>query len=318
LAVGGNFHNLSDSDLVRELDQATAVGSAWIRIDLNWAVVQQAGPASYNWAPIDRVVQAARARSLSVLGTIVYTPAWARPAGQSSASAAPANPADFAAFAKMVAARYAPLGVHAFEIWNEPNISGFWLPKPDATAYTALLRAAYPAIKQADPQAVVVTGGTSPATDDGTNIAPVTFLQRVYTAGGRGYFDAVGHHPYCWPALPGDAQSWSAWYQMYGSSPSLRSVMEAAGDGGKQIWATEFGAPTNGPSGSYVSESAQATAVIKAYELFGAYGWAGPLFWYATRDLGATTDTRENFFGLIRLDFSPKPAYGAYRAVAST
>ena len=35
---------------------------------------------------------------------------------------------------------------------------------------------------------------------------------------------------------------------MYGTYPSLRSTMTDNGDGGKKIWATEFGAPTNGPS----------------------------------------------------------------------
>ena len=54
-------------------------------------------------------------------------------------------------------------------------------------------------------------------------------------------------------------------------------------------------------------------ALAKGYTLFGTYTWAGPLFWYSHRDLGATTDTRENFFGLLRNDFSPKPSYSAYR-----
>lgn len=89
--------------------------------------------------------------------------------------------------------------------------------------------------------------------------------------------------------------------------------MTANGDGDKKIWATEFGAPTNGPSGSSVSEADQSRMLAKGYTLFGTYTWAGPLFWYSHRDLGATTDTRENFFGLLRNDFSPKPSYSAYR-----
>jgi hypothetical protein len=101
---------------------------------------------------------------------------------------------------------------------------------------------------------------------------------------------------------------------MYGTSPSLRSVMTDNGDAGKQIWATEFGAPTNGPAESFVSEQAQATAVTRAFQLFGSYKWAGPLFWYSERDLGTAATTRENFFGVLRNDFSPKPAFDAYKA----
>jgi hypothetical protein len=54
--------------------------------------------------------------------------------------------------------------------------------------------------------------------------------------------------------------------------------------------------------------------VTRAFQLFRSYKWAGPVFWYAERDLGTGTTTRENFFGVLRNDFSPKPAFAAYKA----
>jgi hypothetical protein len=211
---------------------------------------------------------------------------------------------------------YAALGVHAYEVWNEANTPAFWTPSPNVAAYAALLKAAYPAIKDADPQATVLTAGTAPAPSDGTSISPVDFLKGLYANGAKGSFDAVAHHPYCWPAYPGDAQGWSAWYQMFGASTSLRTVMTANGDGAKKIWATEFGAPTNGPAGSYVTESQQAEMLQRGFTLWRSYDWAGPMLWYAGRDLGTATDTRENFFGIMRNDFTKKPAFAAYQALA--
>src|SRR5205085_4468368 len=112
---------------------------------------------------------------------------------------------------------------------------GAWTPRPDPAAYTRVLKAAYPAIKGADPQATVLTGGTGPAANDGTQIAPLDFLNAVYANGGAGYFDAVSHHPYTFPAAyPGDPLPWSPWYYMYGTSPSMRSLMIAHGDGEKK------------------------------------------------------------------------------------
>ena len=70
---------------------------------------------------------------------------------------APADPGPFAQFAGAAAARYAPLGVHDWEIWNEPN-GAFWLPAPNPAAYVAWLRV-MPAIKAADPEATVISGG---------------------------------------------------------------------------------------------------------------------------------------------------------------
>jgi polysaccharide biosynthesis protein PslG len=313
-SIGGGFHNESATEMGRDLDSMKAAGGRWARIDVNWAVIQAAGRSSYNWAPFDRVVSGARSHGLSVLAEIIYTPSWARPAG-TTPETPPTSLADYANFARAAVARYAPLGVHAYEIWNEPNNAAFWAPKPDVARYTAMLRAAYPAINAADPSAVVVTGGTSPASDDGRNIAPVSFLRGIYANGGRGLFDAVGHHPYCYPAFPGAAQPWSAWYQMYGTPTSLRSLMAGNGDSAKQIWATEFGAPTSGPGGSYVDEATQAAMLTRAFELYRTYTWAGPMFWYSARDLGTSAATRENFYGLLHRDFSAKPAYHAFLAM---
>jgi hypothetical protein len=314
ISAGGGIQDQDAATLGNDLDAIRAVGSRWIRIDINWAVIQAGGPSSYNWAPFDRVVQGATQRGINVLGIIAYTPGWARPAGTNSHYGA--NPAQFAAFVSAAVQHYSALGVHAYEVWNEPNISAFWGPKPNPVAYTNLLKAAYGEIKAADPQATVLSGGTAPANSDGTNYAPVDWLTAIYANGGGDSFDAVSHHPYCWPALPGDGVSWSAWHQMYGTSPSVRSVMVAHGDSDKKIWGTEFGAPTNGTPGSYVSESDQAKMISRAYELWGSYSWAGPLFTYQARDIGTTTDTRENFFGLLRYDYSQKPAYAAYKAAA--
>jgi polysaccharide biosynthesis protein PslG len=315
-ALGGAIQNEPLPELARDLDAVAATGARWARMDVNWDLIQRAGPGSYDWAPFDRIVAAAQARGLNVLATILYTPPWARPSG-TPATTPPTNLESYFNFVKVAAAHYAAAGVHAYEIWNEPNNTRFWAPRPDAARYTELLKGAAGAIRSVDPQAFIVTAGTSPAPDADGNIAPVTFLKEIYAHGGRGSFDAVGHHPYCAPAYPGDAEWWSAWYQMTGARSSLRTVMADHGDAGKQIWATEFGAPTNGPSGSFVAESVQAEMLTRAYKLFDSYKWAGPLFWYAARDQGSDRGTREDFYGLLRNDFSAKPAFQAYRAVTA-
>jgi polysaccharide biosynthesis protein PslG len=316
IALGGAIQNESEASLAQDFDAIGSSGARWIRMDINWDLIQRGGAASYNWAPFDRVVSAAQARGLNVLATILYTPPWARPAG-TGASTPPTRLSDYVAFAKTAVARYAPAGVHTYEIWNEPNNTRFWAPRPDAGRYTEMLTGASAAIRSVDAQAFIVTAGTSPALDEGGNIAPVTFLKQIYAHGGKGAFDAVGHHPYCTPGSPGESQSWNPWYQMIGAATSLRTVMAANGDAGKQIWATEFGAPTGGPSGSFIPEATQAELLTRAYQLFGSYRWAGPLFWYAARDLGTDKSTREDFYGLLRHDFSPKPAFDAYKALTA-
>jgi hypothetical protein len=111
IAAGGNIQNLSATDLAHDLDMYKSAGSRWARIDINWDVIQRGGPASYDWAPFDRVVQSANSHGLTVLATILYTPSWARPAG-TSVNTPPTDLSSYAAFARTAVQHFAPIGVH--------------------------------------------------------------------------------------------------------------------------------------------------------------------------------------------------------------
>ena len=314
IAAGGNLHNLRPEELAHELDVYRAAGSRWIRIDVNWEVIQHAGPSSYNWEPFDRIVRGAGERGLQVLATIIYTPAWARP-GTPAGTYPPADLGTFASFCAAAVRHYEPMGVHTWEIWNEPN-RGFWKPAPDPVRFTQLLGVAYETIKRADPQSFVVSGGLSPygslgeAHPDGMN--PLTFLQKMYDAGARDHFDALGWHPYEWGVGLKFHPS-SAWSQLIDTPTNVRSIMAARGDGAKKIWGTEYGAPTF--SGG-MSEGAQADLLRSAYDKWTGWSWAGPLFWYSARDAGMNPGDREDHFGLVRRDFSPKPSMSAFQSGA--
>jgi polysaccharide biosynthesis protein PslG len=318
IAAGGGTQNYSATDLARYLDAVKASGSQWLRIDFNWAVIQSGGPASYNWTPFDNVVNGARARGLTVLGTIQYTPGWARAAG-TSGTTPPTNLNDYATFARTVAQHYGPAGVHAYEIWNEPNISAFWAPGPDPAKYTQMLKLAYAAIKQVDPSATVISAGLSPYGSygqlDAQHMNPVTFLQNMYANGAAGSLDAVGWHPYNFP-YGLSFYGWSGWSQMAETSPSARSIMTAAGDGAKQIWATEFGWPT-GSSTRAVSEAVQAQMVTDSYAKLKTWSWAGPAFFYSGRDVGTDLLNIEDNFGIIHNNWSLKLSYAAYQSAAA-
>ena len=310
----------SSADQGARMDQMKAMGAKWIRSDLRWDMVQSGGPTSYNWTSHDNIVNNAKARGMRVLFVIAYTPTWARPANCTGADkCAPANPQDYANFASAAATHYGPMGVHDYEIWNEPNIPQFWAPAPNVAQYTSILKPAYSAIHAADAAANVLTGGTSPAATSGSHISPTDFLSGIYANGGKGYFDNVAHHPYCYyPGFncPNQYADWSAWSQMQDTPVNLRGIMTANGDSGKQIWATEFGAPTKGNNS--ITEAAQAQMVTDAYQKFSTYSWAGPLFWYTDKDNCTDTTDRECWFGLIRGDGTHKPGYDSYLNSSTT
>jgi hypothetical protein len=316
IAAGGGLSKLSTSTLNRELDQMANLGVKWVRFDIEWGNVQYNSSSSFTWGNYDTLVNALVAHHLYGLGIVVYTPQWARTSGcTGGVECPPENPATFARFAAEVAARYKSDGMHYWEIWNEPNNYNFWATKTDCNAYAALLKVTYPAIKQADPNAVVITGGLAPATTDSHNTSPTDFLSCIYKNGGENYFDAVGDHPYSFPQMP-SAVTTGAWAQMSEITPSLRSIMVTNGDADKKIWITEFGTPTDGPDTRwYITEAQQAEMVTNTFQLYKTYTWAGPFFWYTFQDSGTSTDTNENFFGLTRADESTKPAYATLQKI---
>lgn len=308
-------------------------GATWVRIEIDWWYVQDGGRNSFAWAGPDSAVTAAKGHGLNVLLLIQKTPPWARTTANGSTP--PTNVAEFATFAATVVARYRPYDVYAFEVWNEPNLATFWADpvtgKPNLQGYVSLLKAAYPAMKAATPLGItVVSAGLAPwgrtgTSPDGRAVAPLTYLQQMYAAGAKNYFDAVGWHPYTAPALPNDVSDYNAWSQMSvdfrntnGSirQKSARTIMTENGDAGKMIVMTEAGAATGGtPS---LTEAGQAAAYQQAIDLRASYSWAGPIFFYSITDRAPLTTVNpdsEDYFGVYRSDGTAKPAAGVMQGV---
>ena len=317
IAAGSKLIGLSDSDLNKDLSEMAGMGITWVRFDIEWGFVQ-ANQSKYDWSRYDRIINTLNKYNLKALPILTYSPEWARvPGCRGGAHCPPADPKTFATFASAAATRYKSKGVHYWEIWNEPNSYDFWATKSDCVAYTNLLKATYPALKKADSASFVITGGLAQLSTTDVNISALEFLQCIYDNDGKNYFDAVGDHPYTFPALPSDSQS-NAWAKMSKTSPSFRGIMVANGDSNKKIWMTEYGAPTGGPDSHwYITEDKQAKMVEDTLSLYKSYSWAGPIFFYTYIDSGFDSSTNEIFFGFVRFDGTPKPAYFTLKKIIS-
>ncbi len=299
----------SPAEQVQQLEAMKATGITSVRVDAKWSEGQPDGPDSYDWTALDQVVASIQKVGLSADLIIDGCPRWAAVSGaQGNQFAQPASPAAFANWAAAVAKRYDGKGAKYFEIWNEPNNPSFWAPRPDPAAYTADLKAAYAAIKNVDPSAIVLSGGLAPEPNSSTSYAPLTFLADMYADGARGSFDGVGFHPYSYPIDPDTFNPGSAWSQMSQTSPSIRSIMAANGDSVKKIWITEFGAPTSGTTDN-ASYAEQSEELVQAISQVKQLSWIGSFYIYTWSDL-STTPAADNGFGLIT-DNAQKPAYAA-------
>lgn len=200
-----------------------------------------------------------------------------------------------------VATRYGKT-ISAYEVWNEVNCVCFYDPI-SPSSYTDLLKAAYPAIKAADPTATVIAAGLgSVFTFGGVTMNPVDYVNGMYAAGAKGYFDALAFHPYQETLKFSDGEN--VVLSPFTQIQKIYDLMAANGDGLKKIWITEYGVPTNN-----VSEHTQAEFIknlIETWQTMSTDGqfYGGPIFIYTTRD----DQPGAGKFGVFYADWIPKEA----------
>jgi polysaccharide biosynthesis protein PslG len=298
---------------------AAQSGARWVRAFMAWSAIEPQ-PGVIDAAALEPYRQAARTLSASgvhVVWVVLSAPAWASQTGV--AGGPPARPAEFARFLHAVAERMRGT-VAAYEIWNEPDGDVFWRAPPDAVRYAAVLRAAYPAIKAADPHAAVLFGGLT-----GNDYA---FLEQAYGAGARPYFDAVAVHTDipCELRAPrrfvrdrsGAISRWS-----FLGYRTVRATMLAHGDR-RPIWMTELGWSAStvpcasglwaGRKAAGIGESLQAAYLADAYACLAADPYVKVALWFQLAD-AIPDETLGVRYGLARLDGSRRPAWTAFTRV---
>jgi hypothetical protein len=327
VSYGDRLVWMSSSVLNQTLDDAVAVGVGWIRLDLSWKDIQQYSSTQYSWTNFDRVVAAANSRHLTLLPVVAYTPGWARPAGCTTEKCQPADPKQYAGFARAAVSRYASKGIHTWELWNEENAAHYFAPTASVSAYVGLVRAAAPAIKGTDPGATVISGGLAPEPTGNGNINQLDWLTAFCNQGGTRFVDAIGFHPYSSPVPPGYVAKWNAWQQISNTPTSFQSILSSCGYPNMKVWATEYGAPTQGPGlmgtsannygigsgqkADHVSEAGQAQMATDSVHLAKSSSTMGALFWYTNTDTSGAAPL--SAYGLRRLDGSAKPAWGSLK-----
>ncbi|MEU4653080.1 cellulase family glycosylhydrolase [Streptomyces sp. NPDC023723] len=330
LAYSDTLPWMSDADLAQALDDAADLGITWIRADLAWTNIQPDSPTQYLWERFDRVASAARERDLTVLATLGYTPQWSRDAAcmYKNQSCPPADNARFAQFATEAVTRYAAMGVHAWQIWNEPNISGFWPGGPDPERYTDMLAQVSQAVRAADSEAFVVMAGLANADTEGAGKrqSAADFLDAALKLGAAEHIDAVSFHPFSRTLLPSTKTGDSPYERVDGARKSLTAVLKSYEQTGLEIWLTETGSPTHGRGAAADSEqpgedATHATAGFQAkiatdtVPAADALGAVTKVFWYSHRDTKPpeANAVGSHYYGLIEYTGEHKPSFAAYR-----
>ena len=246
------------ADVDREIELLQEAGVRWIRASVNWAGLEPDRKGDVDeWllAEYDYAIERAHAAGLQVLMPIADgVPYWASADPEKHVDSGgerrwevtyrPTRASDYGDAVRLVVEHFSALGVHAYQLWNEPNHPRFWPSGPSAASYLPLLREGYEAAKEADPGSTVLLGGLSKS--------DFYYLEDLYRLGGGDYFDAVAVQPYTYGVDP--TAAWNgvhAWEDpdriSVNAFPAIREIrasMVAFGDADKDVWLTEFGYST--------------------------------------------------------------------------
>jgi hypothetical protein len=301
--------NIGPGDTAQAWSDLEQSGAKLVRSFVSWNTLT-GGTRDLQIAKYRGFADKANARGLRVLLTVTGAPL-PQP-----------TPAQYAAVVADLATNLKGRNV-AYEVWNEPDETTFWHNGPQPAEYAALLKAAYPAIKGADPSAVVLVGGLT-----GNNFE---FVEHLYDNGAQGSFDGVGVHTdtACLTTDPREYYREPSGrigrYSFTGYREVRQSMLNHGDD--KPVWMTELGWATTsavctsgaraGTKAGGVTQAEQAGFLAKAYGCLANDPWVEQAAWFNLHDLQTgSTDAALNL-GLITDGFTRKPAFAAFQNAAA-
>ncbi len=298
----------------RHMRVARNVGAKYLRCAFTWnAIEPQRG--QYKWAFWDMLVEEAERADIQLIPYVAYTPEWAAGNPDQFWKRPPTDPKLYAEFMYAIASRYRGR-IHSWEIWNEPDITEYWMGDVDGFAEMVKLAAA--SIRRAAPDVTLVLGGMSKGPS-------VFFRQLVEKHHVERYVDVVAMHGY--------PESWlEERAETVGQSWTSEMNRLVANDGSRRdFWLNEIGyadyrySPTEankyGVSAPFPHEHTPefaASSLFKAQVMALASGQVSLTAWYRIDDFDPNTttfsDDHVNFhLGLLDANRHPKPTYFALK-----
>lgn len=285
----------------RSVAMLSTGGTVSLRDDATWAAVEQRRGELHIPVHWDELVNEARRRGIEPLLILAYGNKFYDGGGKPHS---PEAIAAFTRYAAFVAAHFKGR-VSRYEIWNEwEHTTGNTLPGTPED-YVRLVRSVYPAVKKVNPEAEVLVGAVGPRGIRGG------YLRRIIDLGVLEFADSLSLHTYVHCRRFGSGpDGWAAW--MHEIAEELRKVSPKA----VPFYITEMGWPTHrGRCG--VSPETQAEYLKRMFSLARMMPFIKGVWWYDFQDDGSDSENQEHNFGLVRPDFSEKPAFRALQTLST-
>jgi hypothetical protein len=301
-------------------------GAKTVRFGLNWGTVQPR-PGPLSWNSTDALVGGFAAHGIRPIPVLAGTPSWVAPRGTDPPVGSSHDRRGWKSFLKAAVERYGPGGdywtgpyrsqhpgkdpvaITSWQVWNEPNLSHYFTPRPSVKKYAQLVRISHEAIASKDGHARVVLAGLTGYAREGVDAWK--FLAKLYGQRGiKRHFDAAALHPYSRNPR-----------QLEVEIKKVRSAMRRHHDGHTPLWITELGWGSGHPNRFGLNKGLQGQKRIlkRSFNLVlhKRRTWhIQRLFWFDWRDPPQGQPQPCSFCssaGLLNHDRHPKPAHQAFQ-----
>src|SRR3954447_2191651 len=246
--------------------------------------------------PSAATIDAAGSAGITVLPIVDYEP-WSDLNG-GAGDKTPPLPQYYGTWAQRMVAQWKTMAnpPKVFEVWNEPWLSSFWAPSPDAAAYLQLVKAFAQAAWAVWPNATILVA----ADTMGSNSYP--WRKTLLAADTTGFLNDPRIHPTTHNYVEGRTPT------QVTSSPCAWDLdrykcayndFKAHGNANPTVWITEFGWESD-----VVGETNQAAYTKQAFQSFKSSGMVASAFTFFLK----SNDTWS--YNWLRTDNSKKPVAG--------
>lgn len=330
---GANFfldREVEDWKRDRTVRMAREAGIVWAKQQFSWEEIEKS-KNQFDWTKSDQIIATFEKYGMQIIARLDRPPAWAHK-DKTIPQAPPDNLNDYGDFIDAFVRRYRGR-VNYIQIWNEPNIFPEWGNRPvDPAGYVALLQVAYQRAKAADPNLHVLSAPLAITLGEGwaadspywRNMDDLDYLDALYKAGAKDYFDILSANAFGLRATPDDPPDPK---QLNFQRVALaRQIMEKYGDTNKAVWINEYGwnaSPPDFPSDQLiwgrVPEQLQADYTLRGIELARAkWNWLGVInIWYFRQVGDIPPDRSDYYFRMVDVDFTPRLVYLRLKEVAT-
>ncbi|EMP4695291.1 cellulase family glycosylhydrolase [Klebsiella pneumoniae] len=211
--------------------------------------------------------------------------------------------AAFANYTRWIANRYKGK-VKYYEIWNEWLV-GTGLPKkttvPDADVFIELVKESSKAIRQEDPNAIILTGSINPLSQ-----RDVSWMFSLIDMGVLNYVDGLSIHPYSYKSKKINERNVLTNIKLM---DQFENKLAQRSGKSVDLYITEMGFPTSKYVQGGVSETQAGLSVLRYTIAARSRPYIKGIWWYDLIDDGTNKLNNEHNFGFIQFDGTPKYSF---------